>query len=283
MTVLVATSLGQALAALAADPASQVLAGGTDLMVEVNAGHRRAGSIVAVRAIDTQRGWARHGDTLHLGAGITFRELLEPELAALVPGLAQAARTVGSPQIRNAATIGGNLGTASPAGDSLPVLLALEGLVELSGPNGTRIMAIDRFLTGPKQTALEPGELITAVRVPVLRGGQEYLKVGVRNAMVIAIASLALVVDSEHRTVRVGLGSVGPTALRAPRAESFVAGQLDWDAPVPRLVAAGGADRFAELVAEAARPIDDHRATAAYRRHAIGVLARRALQRVVAH
>jgi CO/xanthine dehydrogenase FAD-binding subunit len=283
MTVLVATSLGEALTALAADPASQVLAGGTDLMVEVNAGLRRVGSIVALRAVDSQRGWVRQGDTLRLGAGITFRQLLEPELAALVPGLAQAARTVGSPQIRNAATIGGNLATASPAGDSLPVLLALGGLVELAGPDGTRVMAVDRFLTGPKQTALEPGELITAVRVPVLRGAQEYLKVGVRNAMVIAIASLALIVDTEQRTVRVGLGSVGPTVLRAPGAESFIKGQLDWEPSVPRLDNAGGADRFAELVVEAARPIDDHRASAAYRRHAIGVLARRALQRAVAH
>jgi CO/xanthine dehydrogenase FAD-binding subunit len=283
MTVVVATSLGEALAALAADPATQVLAGGTDLMVEVNAGLRRPGSIVALRAIDTQRGWSRQGDTLRLGAGMTFRQLLEPQLAALVPGLAQAARTVGSPQIRNAATIGGNLATASPAGDSLPVLLALDALVELTGPDGTRVVALDRFLTGPKRTARQPGELITAVSVPVLGGAQEYLKVGVRNAMVIAIASLALIVDCEHHSVRVGLGSVGPTVLRAPEAESFVAGHLNWDGAAPRLGAADGADRFAELVAEAARPIDDHRASAAYRRHAIGVLARRALERAVAH
>jgi CO/xanthine dehydrogenase FAD-binding subunit len=283
MSVVVATSLTEALAALAADPASRVLAGGTDLMVEVNAGLGRGGSIVALRAIDTQRRWSRHGDTLRLGAGITYRQLLEHELAALVPGLAQAARTVGSPQIRNAGTIGGNLATASPAGDSLPVLLALDGQVELTGPDGTRVMALDRFLIGPKQTALEPGELITAVGVPVVRGAQQYLKVGVRNAMVIAIASLALIVDCDRRTVSVGLGSVGPTVLRAARAESFVAGQLDWEAAVPRLRSADAADRFAELVAEAARPIDDHRASAVYRRHAIGVLARRALERAVAH
>jgi CO/xanthine dehydrogenase FAD-binding subunit len=142
---------------------------------------------------------------------------------------------------------------------------------------------VDRFLVGPKQTALEPGELITAVSVPVLRGAQEYLKVGVRNAMVIAIASLALIVDLDGRAVRVGLGSVGPTVLRAPRAESFIAGALDWDATVPRLAAPDAAERFAELVVEATRPIDDHRASAAYRRHAIGVLARRALLRAVAH
>ena len=162
------------------------------------------------------------------------------------------------------------------------MLLALDGQVELTGPDGTRVMALDRFLIGPKQTALEPGELITAVGVPVLRGAQQYLKVGVRNAMVIAIASLALIVDCDRRTVSVGLGSVGPTVLRAARAESFVAGQLDWGAAVPRLRAADAADRFAELVAEAPRPIDDHRASAVYRRHAIGVLARRALERAVA-
>jgi CO/xanthine dehydrogenase FAD-binding subunit len=282
MSVVVATSVSEAVDTLAADPEAKVLAGGTDLMVEVNAGTRRPGSVVALRAVDGLRGWTRDGSRLRLGAGLTYTDLLGADLAALVPGLAQAARTVGSPQIRNAGTIGGNLATASPAGDTLPVLLALDADVEVSRQGGRRSVPLDRFLTGPKCTALRPGDLITAVVVPVLQGRQEYLKVGVRNAMVIAIASLALLVDRDGRTVRVGLGSVGPTALRAREAESFIAERLDWEAAGPTLRDLEDAGRFAGLVASSARPIDDHRATAAYRRHAVGVLARRALLRAVA-
>src|SRR5579862_6933216 len=204
MSVVVATSVSEVLATLASEPATQVLAGGTDLMVEVNAGRQPSESVVALRAVDGLRSWSRPGSMLRLGAGITYSLLLRPELAAAVPGLAQAARTVGSPQIRNAGTIGGNLATASPAGDTLPVLLALDAEVEVSTSGGVRSIPLGHFLTGPKRTALAPGELITAVNVPILKGRQEYLKVGVRNAMVIAIASLALVVDIEGRTVRVG-------------------------------------------------------------------------------
>ena len=178
--------------------------------------------------------------------------------------------------------------TAAPAGWTIAGRLSargtsvrLTGDVEVSRQGGRRSVPLDRFLTGPKCTALRPGDLITAVVVPVLQGRQEYLKVGVRNAMVIAIASLALVVDQDGRTVRVGLGSVGPTALRAPAAESFIAERLDWEAAGPTLRDLEDAGRFAGLVASSARPIDDHRATAAYRRHAVGVCARRALQRVL--
>jgi CO/xanthine dehydrogenase FAD-binding subunit len=282
MSVVVAKTVSEALATLAADPGARALAGGTDLMVEINAGLRRPASVVALRAVPGLRTWSQKDGRLRLGAGVTYTDLLGADLAAAVPGLAQAARTVGSPQIRNAGTIGGNLATASPAGDTLPVLLALDAEVEVSRADGRRLVRLDRFLTGPKRTALGPGELITAVVVPILRGRQEYLKVGVRNAMVIAIASLALVVDQDGRTVRVGLGSVGPTALRAPAAESFIAERIDWDAEKPTLRGLDGPERFAELVAAAARPIDDHRAPAAYRRRAVAVLARRALLRVVA-
>ena len=184
---------------------------------------------------------------------------------------------MGSPQIRNAATLGGNLATASPAGDTLPVLAALDAEVELRSVDGTRRLALDEFVVGVKANALVPGELIVAIRVPVLDGPQEFLKVGTRNAMVIAVTSLALVVDQPGRTVRVALGSVAPVPVRAVEAEVLAAERLDFDgltAPDADLV-----DRFADLVADAARPIDDHRSSAAYRRHAVGVLARRALAR----
>jgi CO/xanthine dehydrogenase FAD-binding subunit len=272
VTVWLPTSIDEAISALA-DSDVQVLAGGTDFLVEVNAGHRRPDAVVALGRIPELKEWQPIDGGVRLGAGVTYTQMLQPDLAALLPALAHAARTVGSPPIRNAGTIGGNLGTASPAGDTLPVLAALDAVVEVAGRDGVRNVAIEDFVTGPKRNALGPGEVVTAVRVPLLRGPQEYRKVGVRNAMVIAVASLALAVDIEGRTVRCALGSVGPVPLRARNAESWLAEQVDWD----RLTVADPAafDHFGALVAEAARPIDDHRSTAEYRRHAVGVLAGR--------
>jgi CO/xanthine dehydrogenase FAD-binding subunit len=277
MTVTAPTSLADALTALAEEPASLVLAGGTDLMVQVNEGLRHLGlaPVLALAAVPELRSVQRQGDELLVGAGVTYTELMAEPAAALAPALAQAARTVGSPQIRNAGTIGGNLGTASPAGDTLPVLVALGATIELAATTGRRALPVHEFLTGPKATALAPGELIVGVRVPVVRGPQEYLKVGVRNAMVIAVASLAMVVDRDARTVGVGLGSVGPTALSAPDACEWLGEQADWTDDAV-------AEEFATRVADAARPIDDHRGRASYRRHAVGVMARRALRRCAA-
>jgi len=280
VTVTIATSIDDACAALDADPEALVIAGGTDLMVEVNRGTRSVGNVVAVDRVPELQGWSLEGDrsnVLRLGAGTTCADLAEPSLAKLVPALAQAARTVGSPQIRNAATLGGNLATASPAGDMLPVLAALDAEVELRSSTSTRHLPLDEFVVGVKVNALVPGELITAIRVPVLDGPQEFLKVGTRNAMVIAVTSLALVVDRPGRTVRVALGSVAPVPVRAIEAEVLAAERCDFDGmcvPSDEVV-----DRFAVLVADAARPIDDHRGSAAYRRHAVGVLARRAIRR----
>jgi CO/xanthine dehydrogenase FAD-binding subunit len=281
MAVRIPTTLDAALAALADDPDAQVLAGGTDFMVETNFGHRRPPSVVAIDRIPELKQW--HHDagarTVRIGAGVTYRTLCEPPLATLLPALAEASRTVGSPQIRNAGTIGGNLGTCSPAGDALPVLRALDATVHLAGPSGERLLPVEAFMVGVKRTALQPGELVTAVTVPVLDGWQGYAKVGVRNAMVIAVASACLATDRETRSVRIALGAVGPTVLRAPDAETWVVGHVDW--------ARGGllgdplevAARFGTLSAAASRPIDDHRSTAAYRRHAVSVLAARLLRR----
>lgn len=277
VAVLSPPSLDAALAALADDPHLTVLAGGTDLMVQVNYGVCRPGGVLSLRRVPELRGWRVDDGAVVLGAGTTYAELLEPELATLAPGLARAARTVGSPQIRNTGTIGGNLVTASPAGDTLPVLAAADAAVELASTNGRRTVAVTEFLIGPKRTALAPGELVVAVRLPVAAGPQEYLKVGVRNAMVIAVVSCAVVVDVVARRLGVALGSAGPVPVRCRDAEAFAADAVDWAAgtPAPPEVLAGFADR----VAAAATPIDDHRATAAYRRHACGVLARRALAR----
>jgi CO/xanthine dehydrogenase FAD-binding subunit len=276
MGVHVAASLPDALAALADRPDAHVLAGGTDFMVEVNFGHRRPEHVVAVAAVAELRGWRREGDTVVLGAGLTYTEMLAPDFAELVPAMAQAARTVGSPQIRNAGTIGGNLGTCSPAGDGLPVLSALDATLELASATGRRTMSVHDFMVGVKRTALQPGEMVVAARVPVLQGYQGFAKVGVRNAMVISAVSACLAVDGPGRTVRLALGAVGPTIVRARTAETWVAGQLPW---------AGGlldpdiATDFGRRAAVETSPIDDHRSTAAYRRHAVAVLATRLLRR----
>lgn len=278
MSVVVPNSLDEALGALAADPHATVLAGGTDLMVEMNSGHRRADTVVAVNRVAELRSWEHDpaAGTVRIGAGVTYRELEREPLAAWMPALAQAARTVGSPQIRHAATIGGNVGTCSPAGDGLPVLAALDAVVELASTAGTRSIPFSQFMTGPKRTVRQPGELIVAITVPVARGWQGYSKVGVRNAMVIATASAALVVDEAAGSVAIALGSVGPTILRCPEAEAHAAASVDFRA---RSVSGTDLHRFAEMVSDASRPIDDHRSTARYRRTAVGVLAGRLLRR----
>ena len=280
MSVFVPTDLDRALAALDREPDALVLAGGTDVMVAVNAGSLRFDSVVALRAIDELKQVDVDADRglVRLGAGVTYTRLLAGDVVSAVPALAQAARTVGSPQIRNAGTIGGNLATASPAGDTLPVLLALDARVEVASVAGRRTVPVEELLIGPKRTSLRPGELITAVMVPIVRGHQEYRKVGVRNAMVIAVASVAAVVDLDHRSVAIGLGSVGPVPLRAPDAEAWIAGRLGWRDDGVALDERTDLDQFAALVAAAARPIDDHRGSAAYRRHTVGVMAARCLR-----
>ncbi len=278
MSVIVPTSLAEALVAVAELPSAAVVAGGTDLMVELNAGHRRVESMVVVNRVPELTTWTHDpaAGRLRIGAGVTWREIEREPIAHLVPALAQAARTVGSPQIRHAGTIGGNLGTCSPAGDGLPVLAALDARIELASLEGVREVAFADFMLGPKRNDRKSGELITAVTVPVLDGWQGYSKVGVRNAMVIATASASLVVDMAARNVRIALGSVGPTILRCPEAEATAKSEVDFDR---NSVSESTVAHFADLVRAAARPIDDHRSTAAYRRHAVGVLAARLLRR----
>lgn len=267
--------LDAALAALSESPDADLLAGGTDLVVETNLGHRRPRGIVALRRVADLQGVEVRDDVLDLGAGMTYAQV-EAELAEEAPGLAMASRTVGSPQIRNVGTIGGNLGTASPAGDALPWLVALDAEVVLAAPDGPRRVPVGEFLTGVKQTDLRPGEVIHRVEVPRRAGPQHVAKVGPRNAMAIAVASVAMVVDTDDRRVRVAMGSVGPTPVRPHDAEAEVSAALDWTA----LTCPDDAvDAFAAACAGAAVPITDHRSTAAYRRHAVGVLVGRTLRR----
>lgn len=259
-------------------PAAQLLAGGTDFQVEVNFGHRRPPAIVALRRVEELQGYDVGETEVVLRAGATWTEI-ERELVEELPALAAAARTVGSPQMRNTGTLGGNVGTASPAGDGLPVLAAMDATVVLTSRAGERRLPLDEFVTGVKRTSIAPGELIREIRLPRLRGPQQFLKVGTRNAMVISICCAALVVDRDTRTVRIGLGSVAPTPIRATEAEQYIAAQIDWDALTAPAEAVA---RFGELVGQTARPITDHRSTAAYRKHAVQTIATRALERSLA-
>jgi CO/xanthine dehydrogenase FAD-binding subunit len=281
VSVVIPGAVAEAVAVLTERPDALVLAGGTDLMVDINEGLRHVADdelVVCVNRVPELRTWTldRAAGTLRLGAAVTYAELARPPLVGLVPALAQAARTVGSPQIRNAATIGGNVVTCSPAGDGLPVLSALDATVELVSDTGSRVLPIDEVMVGVKRTALRPGELLVAVTLRLLDGWQGYAKVGVRNAMVIAIAGACLAVDVPGRSVRIALGSVAPTIVRAAEAEAWAAEAVDWGA---RAVAAEAVTEFGRLAAAASSPIDDHRSTAAYRRHSIAVLAERLLRR----
>ncbi len=274
MELLQPASWDEALEAKAAHPEALPLWGGTDVMVDINFGRARPETILDLTRVDDLTRWDTDNGSVRVGAGVTYTRAVE-ELQDRLPGLAIASRTVGSPQIRNRGTIGGNLGSSSPAGDALPPLYASGAEIELASTRGTRRLGIEEFITGPKRNVLEPDELIAAFHVTAARGGQQFSKIGTRNAMVIAVCSFAIAIDDEARTVGTCLGSAAPTPRRARAAEEFIAGALDWDSRAA--VAPDALARFGELVAEAAAPIDDQRGSAAYRRHALAVLARRSL------
>jgi CO/xanthine dehydrogenase FAD-binding subunit len=278
MEFLQPRSLEEALAAKAQRPEAVPIAGGTDVMVELNFDRHRPEAVLDLTRVPELAEWDRDAGRLRVGAGVTYTRAIA-ELGDALPGLAIASRTVGSPQIRNRGTIGGNLGSASPAGDCHPPLLATGAEVEVASTAGRRRVPVAEFFTGPKKSALQPDELILAVWVPAASGPQQFAKIGTRNAMVIAVCSFALVLDPEHRRVGTGIGSAGPTPLAATEAERFLQGVLDaedlWSSRAP--IDDGAAARFGELAAASASPIDDVRGTAAYRVHALGVLARRTL------
>lgn len=252
--------------ALSDDPAATLLAGGTDVMVEVNFGHLNPSHVISLRRIDELHEW----EGRRIGAGVTYTRMESGPYRAL----AQLARTVGSPQIRNAGTLGGNLGTASPAGDALPFLAAVDAEIELRSTAGVRTVPWDEFIVGVKRTTIRPGEIITAAILPeFVPDRQGFAKVGIRNAMVISMVSACLL-RSEDGATRIALGAVGPTPIRARRAEEMISAESD--------PSEAALDEFARLVSTDVQPITDHRGTAAYRRHASGVLARRLLERCLA-
>lgn len=276
MEMIRATSRAEALSARASDLGLLPINGGTDVMVGINFGRLRPTGLLDLRPATDLAEWSTEDGHVLLGSGVTYTTILT-ELGTLLPGLAMAVRTVGSPQIRNAGTVGGNVGTASPAGDALPPLIAARADVLIESAQNSRSVPVREYFTGVKRSVLAPNELVTAVRVPTGRRAQQFAKIGTRNAMVIAVASFALDLDPVSRQVGTGIGSAAPTTRPALEAEDFLTAELAdrWEArkPLPETVST----RFAELVATAASPIDDVRGSADYRRHALRVLARRTL------
>jgi len=261
--VLTPRSLEEALRLKAEVPTAVPIQGGTDMMVDLNFDRARPDVLLNLNEVPELRSWTRENGFLRLGAGLTYAEAMTGSLAAVMPALTEASRTVGSPQIRNRGTIGGNLGTASPAGDALPPLLVEGAEIELASVRGTRRVSLRDFLVGPKRNTLAADELIVAAVVSPSRQPQTFMKVGPRNAMVIAVVSLAVVADRERGELRASFGSAGPVPGLVVR-------------PIDEV------SSFADAVAREASPIDDVRGTAAYRRHALRVLAERAVQRCTA-
>jgi CO/xanthine dehydrogenase FAD-binding subunit len=257
--VLTPTTLDEALRLKADHPGARPIQGGTDVMVALNFDRDRPAEVLNLNEVRELRGFTRDSGALRLGSGLTYAEIEHGELRGVLPALAEASRTVGSPQIRNRGTIGGNLGTSSPAGDALPPLVVEGAEVECASVRGTRRVPVLDFVTGVKRNVLEADELITAVWLMPSNLPQTFMKVGPRNAMVIAVVSLAVSAGDELRA-SIGSASPRPLLVTAPREE---------------------AESFAERVADAASPIDDVRGTERYRRHALRVLAQRALERVL--
>lgn len=260
MPALSPRTVAEAVDAMADHPHHTLVAGGTDLMVEVNEGRRSPSGWIDTRSIDGIGSLDATPTGVTLGAGVTWATV--GAMTTALPALATAAATVGGPQIRNRATLGGNVVTASPAGDSLPALLCHDAEVEIASPTGGRTMALAEFLVGPKRCDLHPGELLVAIHLPLVSGAEAFVKLGPRPAMAIAAVSVSGRLDPDRGVARLAVGAVAPTARRATVAEEA-------------MLAGAPPEEVARAAADAAAPVDDHRATAAYRRHALEVLARR--------
>jgi CO/xanthine dehydrogenase FAD-binding subunit len=268
----------EALEIKAERPEAVPIRGGTDMMVDLNFARRRPDVMLDLSRVSEIEVWSEEAGMLRVGAGVTYTRLID-ELSEELPGLAVASRTVGSPQIRNRGTVGGNLATSSPAGDALPPLYASGAEVEVASVKGARLIPVAEFISGLKKNALAVDELISSFYIPRATGPQQYAKIGTRNAMVIAVSSLALALHPSDDKVGVCIGSAGPTPIQATEAEEFLQGMIEegglWESRSALDEAA--LQRFGELVVGAAQPIDDVRGTAEYRRHSVGVLARRTL------
>ncbi|MFI6349538.1 FAD binding domain-containing protein [Streptomyces sp. NPDC050560] len=286
-TVTLPGTLDEAVAALNAMPAAVPVAGGTDLMASVNAGLLRPAALVGLGRISEIRGWQYQDGHALLGAGLTHARIGRPDFAALIPGLAAAARAAGPPHIRNAGTLGGNIASAAPTGDTLPVLAALEATLVVAGPEGDRReVPVSHLLAG--MDLLRGGEVIGFVRVPLLHAPQVFLKATGRTGPGRAVASVALVLDPARRGVRCAVGAVAPMPLRPVEAEQWIASLIDWDSG--RTVVPEAPAAFGEYVAAACIPDPEPAADGSpqqlppgvlHLRRTVAALARRALGRAL--
>jgi carbon-monoxide dehydrogenase medium subunit len=269
-------SLAEALRVLAHyGGTARVIAGGTDLLLKLKAGRIAPPAVVNIKHLPALRGRAVNSHVT-VGALTTLKDLHEsPLIRSRLPALAAAAGTMASVQIRSLATLGGNLCNAAPSADLAPILMALEATCLVAGPQGERELPLEAFFTGPGQTALLPGELLTAVRIAPAAGPATYLKLAPRACMDIAVVGIGLALQLDGgrcQRARIVLGAVGPTPLRARRAEETLLGER---LSVERI------EQAANLAAEAAQPIDDVRGSAWYRRRMVATLTRRGLLELV--
>lgn len=269
-------NLAEALTLLAQyGPDGKLLAGGTNIVVELRDGRHNCKSLVDLSHLKELRGISQQDGHIVIGGGTTITELIDHPLIVSHAGiLRDAARLFASPLVRNRATVAGNLVDASPAADTAPPLLALNAEVQLMSQAATRWVKLEDFITGVRKTLLQPGELMVAIRwpVPSARSAGAYTKVGLRKADAISVLSAAVMVELDDaglcKQTSIALGAVAPKPFRARAAEALLIGKvLD-----PVLIA-----EAARLAAESTRPIDDIRGTAAYRKRVVAVTVRRLL------
>lgn len=250
------------------------VAGGTDLVIQMRRGRRDPQALISLLGVRELHGIDVADEGITLGASTTHREIeRHPAFEGALYALVEGAQVIGGHQVRNVATIAGNVCNASPAADLAPVLLTLEADVHVATSEGARRIPLSQFLQGPGRTALAPGELVTAISFdrPPPRTGTSFLKFGRRQAMEISIVSVAALVtldeDGRRTCARIAVGAAAPTAMRIPDAERLLAGSMD----------AGAAGEAARLAARAVSPLSDVRASAEYRRQLVGALVPRAL------
>jgi carbon-monoxide dehydrogenase medium subunit len=252
----------------------KLVAGGTDLLLQMKAALTKPRYVVDLSGVEELKRLEQLTDGgLRIGAAVSARAIEQAGLQGALRALADGAALVGSIQIRNLATVGGNLCNAAPSADMAPPLIALRAVAVLLGPGGQRAMPLESFVTGVRQTALQPGEILLRIEVPApaANSGGCYMRHTPRREMDIAVVGVASVLsleDGRIGDVRIALGAVAPTPLRAEAAEAALRGQRPSDDLI---------SRAAELAVQAARPIDDQRGSAEYRRHLVRILTERTL------
>jgi len=266
------TTLAEA-SRLFAEEHAQLLAGGTDIIIGMKALTETPQSVVSLQKIPGLDGITTDGDSINIGAMTTVREVeLSGDVQQHHTALAEGASEIGSIQIRNLATIGGNIAHASPAADTVAGLLVADAQVDIASADGERSVPIDELFTGPGQTVLTPGEIITRFRLPSPASGSHYIKHKIREVMDLAFIGVAAAINMDNGTItdaRIGLAAVAPTPIRATEAEDLLKG----NAPTPELLEQAG-----EAAATGCSPISDLRCSAEHRREMVDVLTRRTLQ-----